>query len=197
MTYEELKADIADTLNRQDLTSVIPSFITMAEASLNRDLKHFKQEKRATSTFNDRFHTLPTDWLGTNRIVLDTNDVLRLISIDDMQTMRFNYPQSGKPRYYAHVAGELELYPTPDVDYTGTLYYTAKLPAIATTENFVAVDYPDLYLYGSLVHSAPYLKDDERLGIWMGLYQSALLAANKQSNESKYSGTGLKMKLRG
>ena len=45
-TYAELKASIADFLNRDDLTSVIPDFITLAEADMNRGLRHWRQEKR-------------------------------------------------------------------------------------------------------------------------------------------------------
>jgi len=34
--------------------------------------------------------------------------------------------------------------------------------------------HPDAYLYGSLVHSAPYLKDDDRIGIWAGLFDAII-----------------------
>ena len=37
--YTELQASIADFLNRSDLTLVIPDFITMAEADMNRTLR--------------------------------------------------------------------------------------------------------------------------------------------------------------
>ncbi len=37
-TYSGLKTTIADYLNRDDLTSAIPSFITLAEAKFNRKL---------------------------------------------------------------------------------------------------------------------------------------------------------------
>ena len=194
MTYTELKDIIADELNRQDLTSVIPTFIRMCEASLNRDLRHWKMEKRASTTFNDRYHTLPTDWLETMRIHLDTGEPLTMLSVDEMQTIR---PKDGKPTHYAHVAGEIELYPTPDDDYAGEIFYRSKLSGLEAEENFVSDDHIDIYVYGSLVHSAPYLQDDQRIAVWLSLYQQALNSANAQSQQAKYSGTGLKMKLRG
>ena len=40
MIYSELKSAIADFLNRQDLTSVIPTFIKFTEADINRKLRH-------------------------------------------------------------------------------------------------------------------------------------------------------------
>ena len=39
--YSELKSSIADFLNRDDLTSVIPTFISLAEAQFARDLRHY------------------------------------------------------------------------------------------------------------------------------------------------------------
>ena len=38
-TYTELKASVADWLNRTDLTSVIPDFIALAEAQIERTLR--------------------------------------------------------------------------------------------------------------------------------------------------------------
>ena len=43
-TYTGLKASIADFLNRDDLTSVIPDFVALAEAQINRDIRHWKME---------------------------------------------------------------------------------------------------------------------------------------------------------
>ncbi len=38
--YTGLKTSIADFLNRDDLTSVIPDFVALAEAQINRDVRH-------------------------------------------------------------------------------------------------------------------------------------------------------------
>lgn len=196
MTYQEIKDLIADVLNRQDLTTVIPTFITLCEAGLNRELEHYKMEKRSSTTFNDRYHTVPSDFIKVSRIHLTTGEPLRLVSIDEMQEMRSQSDASGKPKYYSVSAGEFELYPTPDGDHAAEVYYLAELTPLSIEENFVATDHPDLYLYGSLVHTAPYLKEDERIQTWAGLYNKALSMANSQSTQAKHSGTGLKMKLR-
>ena len=42
-TYAELKSSIANWLNRDDLTSVIPDFISLAEAQIARDVRHWRQ----------------------------------------------------------------------------------------------------------------------------------------------------------
>jgi hypothetical protein len=93
---------------------------------------------------------------------------------------------------------QFELYPVPDDIYTGELLYFAKIPALsdAATTNWLLTDSPDAYLYGALVHSAPYLKDDARIQVWAALYQSAIDNLNASSDNARHSGTGLRMKIR-
>ena len=40
--YTELKSSLADWLNRSDLTTVIPDFITLAESQFNREIRNRK-----------------------------------------------------------------------------------------------------------------------------------------------------------
>ena len=75
-TYAELQTAIADFLIRDDLTSVIPTFITMAEAQLNRDVRHWKMEQRSTAELDDQYLTLPTDWIETVRVTVNDTDHL-------------------------------------------------------------------------------------------------------------------------
>ena len=198
-TYAELQTEVADFLNRDDLTSVIPTFINLAEAQLNRDARHWRMEIRSEATANDRFLTLPSDWIETKRIqVGNTNDPVRLMSVDEMHALRAkNENTAGTPCYYAHVAGEIELYPTPDGEYSLTLYYVQRIPDLATNNTNWLLDYhPDVYLYATLIQAAHYLRDNERLATWAGLYQASIDALNSSSKRATESGTGLKMTIR-
>lgn len=49
--------------------------------------------------------------------------------------------------------------------------------------NYVLTNHPDLYFYGSLLHSAPYLDDDQRLGTWASFYQNAVESINLRARE--------------
>ena len=40
--FTELKSNIADWLNRDDLTNVIPTFISLSEKQMNRSVRHYK-----------------------------------------------------------------------------------------------------------------------------------------------------------
>ena len=80
--YTELKASIADTLNRTDLTAVIPDFIRLAEAQLSRDLRHWRMEDRATATVDTQYTALPLDFISPIRITIPASPshTLQLIS---------------------------------------------------------------------------------------------------------------------
>ena len=200
-TYDELKDSIGDFLNRDDLTSVIPDFITLAEADMNRVLRHWRQEKRSTAELDTQYSAIPADFMEAIRFYITSNDTspLELISQSEMVDRRYrNSDTTGKPRFYAVTAGEIEVYPTPDGTYDAELYYYSRITALSAsnTSNWVLEYFPDAYLYGALVHSAPYLKDDARTQVWAALYQNALNAINMESEKSKFGGSGRRMKIR-
>lgn len=198
MTYEQLKTMIADTLNRQDLTSVIPNFIQLAEADIARKVKHWKQEKRVTLALDEAQETLPSDWIETLNMYLDDGTPVLYTPISELARDKLQNPALGKPVRYSINAGELDFYPEPDATYNLTMVYRARVPELSTeyNTNWILNDYPDLYLYGSLVHSAPYLQDDDRLGLWLGLKEDAINSLNNDSNTGKHSGTPLKMRIK-
>ena len=174
-TYAQLKTTIADYLNRDDLTTIIPTFIQMAEAKFNRKLRVRQMIKRATAPIDTAFFAYPSDWLEAKEFQLNTNPITRLEFVTEdygnfLRQSRF--VAAGKPRYYSVVGSQLEFIPTPDTTYEGELTYYAKIPALSdsNTSNWLLAYAPDLYLYGALVEAEPYLKNDERLAIWVDLY---------------------------
>ena len=87
-TYTELKATIADWLLRDDLTAVIPSFISLAEAQISRDIDHWRQEKRVTTTLDEQYENLPTDLRRMVQMQIVGGGPLNMISIGDMQAKK-------------------------------------------------------------------------------------------------------------
>ncbi len=200
-TYAELKTNIADFLNRDDLASISSTFISLAEDDLNLRLRHWRQEKRSTAEIDTQYSAIPADMLEIIRFYTTSGDTrpLELISQAEMLDRKFrNLNTSGQPAYYALTAGEIEVYPVPDGTYTSELYYYSRIPALSdsNTSNWVLDYYSSAYLYGSLIHSAPYLKDDARIQVWAALYQSAIDAINAESEKAKFGGSGRRMKIR-
>lgn len=201
-TYTELKATIADFLLRDDLTAVIPTFISLAEAQMQRDIRSNKMMTRTTLTLTSQYVNLPSDWVETIRLNIadGTGHRLELTSLDDMLQEREsnNGAGSGKPSLYAHIGTSIEVYPEPAETYTLDLLYQQKIPALSGSNatNWLLTDAPDVYLYGALLQSAPYLSDDARMQVWGSLYASATAAINSRADEARYSGTGLRMRIR-
>jgi hypothetical protein len=178
-TFAGLKATIADYLNRDDLTAIIPSFITIAEAKFNRKLRTRQMIKRANGQIETAFFAYPADWLQAKEFQLNTNPIVRLQFVteaygDELKANR--YVSIGQPAYYTITGTQLEFIPAPDSTYSAELTYYAKIPALsdANTSNWLLAYAPDLYLYGALLEAAPYLKDDERLAVWSQMYINSL-----------------------
>ena len=189
-TYDELKASIANWLNRDDLTAVIPDFIALAEAQIARDVRHWRQEKRVSTTANERYENLPIDWLEMIQIQLSAGGRLQAISAEGLQKLREESSTAQKPKYYRLTSDQIELYPVPDTSYEISMQYYARIPALTSTDtaNWVLTYYPDIYLYGSLLHTAPYLADDQRTTVWASLYKAAVDALNQDNEKSRVSG---------
>jgi len=199
--YTDLQTSIADFLNRDDLTSIIPTFIRLAEEDMNLRLRHWRMEARSTATINAQYSALPIDFIEAVRFMIVGGDpkALTLISQGELAKQReANNDSAGTPRFYAITDGAIETFPKPDGDYTLELVYYADIPPLNSQNlvNFVVQQYPSLYLYGSLLHSAPYLKDDERLPIWASLYQQSLDKVNLEGQQAIYGGQGRKIQIR-
>lgn len=198
--YNDLTSSIADFLNRDDLTSVIPDFVTMAEARLNREVRHWRQEDRVTATVDTQYTALPNNFLEPIRMSLSAGSTytLELVGVHEMANLRANAMNTtGRPRYFTILDQSIEVFPSPDADYTAELVYYETIPSLqANSTNWLMTNYPDAYLYGSLLHSAPYLQEDARLQTWSTLYQSAISAINADAERAKTGGSGRRMKIR-
>ena len=199
-TYTDLKASIADFLNRDDLTSSIDDFIDLAEAQMNREVRHWDMEKRANAVLDTQYTALPGDFVEPIRFIITTGDtsVVEGIGTAEISRLREGSNALGRPQNYAIVDGSIEVWPSPDASYQLEMaYYTQIQPlSSATPTNIILTRFPDAYLYGSLMHSAPYLAEDARVQTWSALYFKAISDINNENERSKLGGTGRRIKIR-
>lgn len=195
--YGSLKAHLADTLNRDDLTSVIPQFVEFAMADLNRKLRVRQQMVRAQGDVfsgNDKIR-LPANFLAMRNIQVNTDPVrgLEYATPERMDELRqsYNGGANGEPVYYTVMGDNIFVVPTPDGTYQLEIGYYRDIPTLTTDSdtNFLITDHPDLITYGSLMHSAPYLQDDSRLQVWATLYSTALEATMEANKRALFSGS--------
>jgi hypothetical protein len=201
-SYSTLQTTVGDWLNRSDLTTVIPDFITLAEAQFNRTLRHRKMVERATATLDTEYSAMPADWLESIRYQINTNPitVMEFVSPDQAALLKGAYSTSGKPIFYSQIGQQFQVIPAPDSGsaYTGELTYYAKIPALSAgnTSNWLLVDSPDIYLYGALLQSAPYLQDDQRLSVWAAIYQRLIEDLKVSDERSRMATSALRMRAR-
>jgi len=200
-TYAELQTVIADFLDRDDQTERIKTFIDLAEVNMGRLVRHWRMERRSTAILDTQYSALPTDFLEPIRLQVQANPphALELVGQGELMSRReITSDTQGKPRYYAITDGSIEAFPTPDANYTLEMVYYGRIPALTTsnTSNWVLQYHADAYLYGSLIHSAPFLGEDARMQTWAALYQSAIDAINMESDKAKSSGSGRRLTIR-
>ena len=190
--YSELKAAIADWLNRSDLTDSIPDFIVLAETRHKRDFKIRRMETRVTaSTVADsEFYSLPDNYVAMRNIQLNTDPKTPLEYLTPEQMDRIHAGSSkGKPKEYSIIGNNIQLRPIPDSAYQIEILYFKHFTALSdsNTTNDMLTHHPDAYLYGALVEAEPYLQNDKRIQVWSAYYdrtKNDIISSNERDRHS-------------
>lgn len=200
-TYTELKSSIADWLNRSDLTAVIPSFVSLAEVGMERVLRTRSMLSRSTAPIDSQYSAVPSDFLEARSLKITSTAPIQPMEFQTIEVMDEMDAQSsagGKPMYFTIVGNQIRVHPIPDGTYTGELAYYAKFTKLSDSvaTNWILTSHPDVYLYGSLLQAAPYLKDDERTAVWTTLYAAAVEAMKSADERSATSGGALNVRTK-
>jgi len=197
-TYAELKTAIANFLARDDLTSVIPDFIQLAEARINRQLETREQEKRATATLSvgDEYTALPTDMREVREVKISSTNPMVILNYLSPAALDKEYAgtSTGLPKGFSIVGSELKLRPIPDSAYTVEIAYIGNVDAIgdASTPTLFTRS-PDLYLYGALAEAYAYLLDEGRAAQYDSKFSRALEEIKVDEERSHYGTGGLRI----
>jgi hypothetical protein len=201
-TYAALKQAAADWLNREDLVQQIPDFIKLAEATLNKVVRstHMVGTGNVTIDVNVRNGNVPSDMLEPIFVTNSTDDdgTLEQVSIQQLTMLRrARLRATGTPRFFAVVGRKIEVAPTPAAQITFEMSYYKAIPTLVSEgdTNWVLTYEPDLYLYTTLLHAAPFLKDDQRTQLFTSLVARQVAAAVQQQQmiqpDSKSPGASL------
>lgn len=185
-SWTGLRASIALWLDRDDLTDRIPDFIRLAEARFRRDIVRTEQEKTVTLP-----GPLPADCDSVRTIYLTDTPTAALEQVSPAE-LRTSYsgPATGRPTVYALIADQIVLGPPSNASYSAFLTYLRKIPALSASlqSNWLLVDHPDLYLYGSLLHAELYGWNDERLPLLKSAVDEAIVEINAAGHRRRYGG---------
>lgn len=207
-SYSELLTAVENWLARTDLTARIPEFISLAEAKLNRELRFIQSETRSTATVDiastePEFITLPGNFQTMRRVRLSSvTGKPGLLFFTNEQINEARYGDSnttGQPSNFTIFGTEMELWPTPDAAYTIEMVYSTYITALTSsnTSNWLLVLAPDAYLYGTLLEAAPYMRDNDQIGIWSTAFKNTIDSLNKLSQDQRFGAPPMAMMVSG
>jgi len=202
-TFTELKDAIADWLDRSDLTARIPDFIALAEARINRELRIRPMEVRSTmyATVDQQYFNLPGGYIQMRNIQLNTNPTTPLEYITpEMLDRLYGSTTTGKPRAYTLIGDEIQLAPIPDSAYQIEMAFYEKFTPLGdgtsgtVTSNWLTENAPDILLYGALMEAEPFIKNDERVAVWLNGYGNAIDKLQKADQRDRHSGSAMRVR---
>ena len=200
-TYTELKASLANWLNRSDLTTEIADdFIKLAEADLNSKLRVRAMIAQVNITVDAETATLPTDFLQIRNFYIlsgQTKTPLVYTTPASMDTTS-GTSTTGLPTTFTILGDTLRFSPKPDATYTAVMNYFKKFPALSstTTSNYILASHPAIYLYGALFHAANFLGgiNPQQVQTWQQMFGTAMERLELNDREDEYNGSPLQVR---
>jgi hypothetical protein len=206
-SYQSLKAEVADTLNRTDLSTTtaqrtamslsdgaLNMMVANAESRLRRDPRCKKVQERSPFTVSGDATALPSDFGSVKSLRHDGTTYyfpISIVSSDMLPALKLKYGPEGPPQHASVVAGTLRFAPVPNASFSLKLEYWTKLTALSDTNttNWLLNEHPDIYYYATLFESAPYLQDDDRLVMWDAQVNKRLDELYEQNWNEQNGGT--------
>lgn len=201
----------------------VSTFVMLAEQDINMRLRARCMITRVSHAVVEQYAPLPCDFLEAYDVRLENGPELTYQPRGEMANARWarilNVPgdpawsgysppsipwNNGQPSFYSIVGSEMELSPFPDAGNPApqlpnlelAYYQRQTLNAGDDATTAVLTQYPAIYLYGALVQSAPFLRDDSRVQTWSGLYEAEINGANSESERARWQGTRLRAQYR-
>jgi hypothetical protein len=190
-SYTNLKTEISSWMSRSDLTAQIDTFIDLFEAWANRNLRVRQMENEATATAAE-YISLPTDYVGLRDVQVQSTPRRQLQYVTpeyaDMVTAD---GATGDPSYYTIVGNQLRLVPSPASADDVRISYWQEVPALNDTQttNWLLGEYPDSYLYGSLMHARAFMPDEARSEFIKSSWQAVVTEIQRAGNRSNLGGS--------
>ena len=190
--YQSLIDNVQDYLNRDDLASVVPTWMGIVETELSRRLRDRRMIVRATASLNGQYIKPPSSMVALRNIQLNTDppSTLTQITPDVMDEKRASSNAQGRPLFYAHLGQQIEFYPTPDTATDVEIAYFRTIVGLtsANTTNWLIEYHPDAYLYGCLKQAGPYLGDQSITTTFNTYFEQAVQQIIQHDIDAKFSG---------
>ena len=187
MTFNTLLEDVRRYLERGFTASddpvvyeQLPRLINMAERRIARELKVQGFLRAVTTNLQAgvSVYKKPDRWRDTVSVSVNTAPVFSR-SLEYCRSYWPDAAATGAPEFYAdYDYSHWLLVPTPDQAYQAEIIYYEQPQLLDDTNqtNWLTDYAPNLLLYGALLEATPFLKNDERIGVWQAMYDRAAQA---------------------
>ena len=187
MTFNTLLEDVRRYLERGFTASddpvvyeQLPRLINMAERRIARELKVQGFLRAVTTNLQAgvSVYKKPDRWRDTVSVSVNTAPVFSR-SLEYCRSYWPDAAATGAPEFYAdYDYTHWLLVPTPDQAYQAEIIYYEQPQLLDDTNqtNWLTDYAPNLLLYGALLEATPFLKNDERIGVWQAMYDRAAQA---------------------
>ena len=168
--YDDLVLAVGAWMRRSGnatFTALIPDFIALFEADLNRVLRTREQEVTATIPMTSGVGSLPTGWLEFQSVLWNGADPC-ILTPKPRSALVAMYPdnETGYPQHYCTNALTIEVRPLSDESLV-TVYYAKVSPLTSTvTTNWLMTKAPDAYLFGCLAEANGYIEEVDKAVLW-------------------------------
>jgi hypothetical protein len=180
MTYDSLVENIQSYLERSDTATLekIPLFIMLAEQVIASQIKFLGNLTVNTSAMvaTQAIIDKPARWHKTVSMNITVAGKRYPVLLRKYEYLREYWPNAtttSVPKFYCDYDYTHWLVaPTPASAYSfEVLYYERVQPLDSSNQtNWFTIYAPQALLYGSLLQAMPFLKNDERMGMWQQQY---------------------------
>lgn len=207
--YGELKAAVADWLERSDLTARIPDFISLAQAKMYRGIRAPDNRTwlspplrvrdmivRADIAMTDGAGDLPAGWLSFETLRFDGQNgpALKYFPLHVWRDMEdASRPQASE--VYAYTIDGRKIYVAPANTGTIKSAHYARFTAMSadTDTDWVLTEAPHIYLYGALMEAGMFLGDPDREASGLSQFSAGIRGLMGAEKDAQFDGSPLVM----
>ena len=190
-TYSTLKSAVADFVHRSDLTTVIETCISLVEADIAVDVRCQAMETIASGNLTGATLAFPSRMIEARRLLI-AGDVYRYVTPEVFSEVSAN----GSTDHVYTIVGQAFYILRGASGMAYTLTYWAKFTSLSSERdatNWLIINHPDVYLYGTLRHVCLFLVDDPAAAKYFELYKVACRRVNDREARAAVSGGPLQM----
>lgn len=196
--YTDLQTAIQTEIDKIEtgFVAALPDLVKRCEVKLNRRLRLREMEQLSYTTYSvgttaieDRLLAVPSPYVEVldlrAKVATANDDSYEPVTYVDPAVIHRYYTTSTSGTLYYTLRDQIEFSRPVGVDHEVMMHFIKKWDIAADTTNWLLTNYPDVYLYGSLVEAALFWRDKDLFAIWKAMFDEAMTELNELSERGR------------